>query len=252
MKFKDIAIASLATTLLFWGRGLAQQSAQTQPSTEQPSHNVQAPATPASPTSTENPATTPSPPDSQGAQKRAAKEKHWSGSLVDVTCMAKVISAGRGAGSSETSSKPDVPHFMSPGVNPSPQMGPRTGGPMGPAQGPATTPDQYPVGSPDTSQPDSAQMAKAEKVDDAAKQCVPTASTQTFGLALSDGQVMKFDDQGNAKASEAVKDTAAQPGKKVKAKVTGTMDDNDTVKVASVEVKGGKRSLSPGAAPSGR
>ena len=100
------------------------------------------------------------------------------------------------------------------------------------------------------SQPNSAEMAKAQKFDDAAKQCVATASTQTFGLALSDGKVVKFDQEGDAKASEAVKETTVQPGKKIKAKVTGTMEDNDTVKVASVEVKG-KRSSTPAAAPSG-
>ena len=124
------------------------------------------------------------------------------------------------------------------------------GGPMAPGQGPAT-PNQYPVGNnPDTTVPNSAQMAKAERMDNAVKQCTPSALTQTFGLALSDGQVMKFDEQGNAKATDAVKNTAPEPGKKIKAKVTGIMEENDTVRVASLEVKG-KRSSAPSPASSG-
>lgn len=251
VRFSQGTIVGLAATLLIWGTGFTGQAARGQ--SNAPS-NVQAPATPASPTSTVNPALTPGGTESKETQKGTEKEKHWSGNLVDATCMAKALSAGARAGasgatagSSGATSNPAVPHFLS--GDPAPQMGPRTGGPY-PGQGPAT-PDQYPAGNnTDMSQPNSAQMAKAEKVDNAVKQCTATASTQTFGLALSDGQVMKFDGQGNVKASEAVKDTATQPGKKVKAKVTGTMEENDTVKVASLEVKG-KRSSAPAPASSG-
>jgi hypothetical protein len=86
----------------------------------------------------------------------------------------------------------------------------------------------------------SAQMAKANRIDNAAKQCAASASTQTFGLAMSGGQVVQFDSSGNSKAQEALKDVEMQPGKKIKAKVTGTMENQQTVRVASVEVKGKK------------
>ena len=67
--------------------------------------------------------------------------------------------------------------------------------------------------------------------------CVASPSAQALGLATSDGQVMQFDPAGNTKAKEALKGADVQPGKKVKAKVTGTMEDKTTVKVAAIDVK---------------
>jgi hypothetical protein len=49
---------------------------------------------------------------------------------------------------------------------------------------------------------------------------------------------MQFDPDGNEKAKEALKDADLQPGKKVKAKVTGILEDKTTLKVAEVDVKG--------------
>ena len=90
-----------------------------------------------------------------------------------------------------------------------------------------------------------AQMARASLVDKAVKQCTASESTQEFGLAMSDGQVMQFDPDGNTKAKEALKDAEVQSGKKIKAKVTGvSMVENNyqVLKVASVGIKGrGKR-----------
>jgi hypothetical protein len=86
----------------------------------------------------------------------------------------------------------------------------------------------------------SAQMEKATRIDKAAKQCPASPSTQNFGLAMSGGQVVQFDSSGNSKAQEALKGIEVQPGKKIKAKVTGTMENQQTVRVASVEVKGKK------------
>jgi hypothetical protein len=87
-----------------------------------------------------------------------------------------------------------------------------------------------------------AQTARAEKIDNAVKQCAASPSAQTLGLATSDGQVLQFDQDGNAKAREALKSADVEPGKKIKAKVTGTMENKATVNVASIEIKGkGKR-----------
>ena len=142
IRINRAAIIVLAMTLLIWGRGWAQPSAQQGPSSAPSS--VQEPAAPASPTTTSgtvSPAL-PRTADSSTSSK-PEKERHWSGSLVDATCMAKTISAAEEAGKSPAASNPAVPHFLSPGADP--QMSPRTGGPMGPGQGPATTsPDQYP------------------------------------------------------------------------------------------------------------
>ena len=85
-------------------------------------------------------------------------------------------------------------------------------------------------------------MAQEDRVDTAAKQCPPGPSTQAFGLAMSAGQVVEFDKNGDALARGALKDTTVQSGKKIKAKITGTMENETTVKVASLDVKGkGKR-----------
>ena len=58
---------------------------------------------------------------------------------------------------------------------------------------------------------------------------------------MSNGQMMRFDTEGAAKAREALKDSGTrESGKKVKAKVTGVIESDHTVKVASVDVKAGK------------
>jgi hypothetical protein len=86
-----------------------------------------------------------------------------------------------------------------------------------------------------------ARDAQVERLNNAEKQCAANASTQSLALVTSDGELMRFDADGTAKAREALKDAGApEPGKKVKAKVTGTVENNHTVKVASVDVKTGK------------
>ena len=76
-----------------------------------------------------------------------------------------------------------------------------------------------------------------------ATKCDPTASTTMFALDVA-GKIYKLDDAGNAKAVSAVKnraDRASEPGKpaatQVHAKVTGTKDGDDTIKVESIEVQ---------------
>ena len=73
------------------------------------------------------------------------------------------------------------------------------------------------------------------------QQCPATSSTTAFGLVLGDGKFVKLDDQGNSKASEAIKATALKEGKAPKAKVKGTVE-GDTVKVAEIQVKGQRSS----------
>ena len=92
-------------------------------------------------------------------------------------------------------------------------------------------------------------MARANNVENGAKQCVASVATTAFGLVIAGGQMVRFDDEGNAKTGEALKAVTVEPGKQVKAKVTGTVEGSETVKVASVEIKG-KRS-SPASATQG-
>ena len=73
--------------------------------------------------------------------------------------------------------------------------------------------------------------------------CDPTSTTTTFALFVSD-KAFKLDDAGNAKAVEAVKNRAdrssdpAKPGStQVTAKITGTKDGGDILKVETIEVQ---------------
>jgi hypothetical protein len=177
--------------------------------------------------------------------KEGQKEKHLSGSLVDMGCMAKTLGAETKA-PSQPESAFGVPHLMGWGAT-SPQTGqvPPGGGP-GTMQGPGqrTTDPGLPSDNQiPTSEDQRAQMAKVDRVENAARQCVASPLTQTLGLAMADGQVVQFDQDGCAKAREALKSADVQAGKKIKAKVVGSMEDKTTVNVASIEIKGkGKKS----------
>jgi hypothetical protein len=117
---------------------------------------------------------------------------------------------------------------------------------MGPGQSRqpgALPPGQNPDQNPDISQAQAAQMARADKFDHEAKQCVATASTTAFGLMAPGGQLVRFNNDGNAKAGEVLRTTTVEPGKPVKAKVTGILAGGDTVTVSSVEIKASQRYL---------
>lgn len=197
--------------------------------------------------------------------EKAPKERHWTGTLVDVGCMAKTLGADN-MGSSPGSSL-GVPHLMGwgaatprksldqtpegavvpvaqenfaqagqqPGQPGQPGMVPSGSQPGQPGQ-PGTEP--MPGSSERVPDLNAAEEARANKVNDAARTCAATPSTQTLGLATGEGQVFQFDHDGNAKAQEALKNVDVKPGKKVKAKVTGTLQNGTTVMVASIELKG--------------
>lgn len=197
---------------------------------------------------------------------KAPKEKHWSGLLVDVGCMNKALGA-------ESTSPPQgsmfgAPHLMGWGaalpqktldhapygnVVPASEESFASPGQQQPGQPgqqgtqPAPTP-RGPEPMPGTTErlpdPTSAAEARANKVNDAAKVCAASSSTETVGLATGEGQVLNFDSAGIAKAKAALKSADLQPGKQPKAKVTGTLQDQSTVMVASIEMKrAGKQAL---------
>ena len=73
--------------------------------------------------------------------------------------------------------------------------------------------------------------------------CDPTSSTTAFAL-VAGGKSYKLDDAGNAKAMEAMKNRAdrstnpnAPQSTSVAAKVTGTKDGDNTIKVDSIQVQ---------------
>lgn len=218
--------------LLVWASGSTSLAARTQ--------DTEAPSTGSSNrSSTQNQAAI------STNQHNREKQKRWSGNLVDANCMAKVMS-GAATATDQDSSRPDagsrqreLPEPMP--ENPPPQPDRSASPRMEPGQSRQTgalPPGQNPDQNPDISQAQAAEMARANKVDDEAKQCVASAETTVFGLVLPGGQVVRFDDEGNAKTGKALKTVTVEPGKRVKAKVTGTLEGGETVKVSSVEIKG--------------
>ncbi len=73
--------------------------------------------------------------------------------------------------------------------------------------------------------------------------CDPSSSTTSFALVAS-GKAYKLDSEGNTKAAEAMKNRADRstnpntpPSGAVNAKVTGTKDGDDTIKVESIDIQ---------------
>lgn len=198
--------------------------------------------------------------------KSSAKGKHWTGILVDVGCMSKTLGAenmvipagpvfgaphliGWGAAIPQKT----LDHAPSGNVLPAEQesfMPPGQQQPGQPGQQgtmPSTAP-RNPEPVPGTMEqlpdPTNGAQARATRVNDDARMCAASRSTETVGLATGEGQVFQFDQDGNAKAKTALKAADIPPGKKIKAKVTGTLQDQSTVMVAAIEIKGAGKQAS--------
>jgi len=77
-------------------------------------------------------------------------------------------------------------------------------------------------------------MCKGKDLANHTKSCNVSCAAGGFGLVLSDGKFVKFNETGNAKALAAIKATAKE--KDLKAKVTGTLD-GEVIKVQSIEIQ---------------
>ena len=77
-------------------------------------------------------------------------------------------------------------------------------------------------------------MCKDKDLASHTRDCAISCARSGFGLVLSDGKFLKFDESGNAKALAALK--ASKKQSDLKAKVTGSMDGN-VLKVESVELE---------------
>jgi hypothetical protein len=85
--------------------------------------------------------------------------------------------------------------------------------------------------------------AKCYEQSKSATTCDPTSSTTMFALMVAD-KPFTLDETGNTKASEALKnradrasDPSQPPSTKVMAKITGTKDGDNTLKVETVELR---------------
>jgi len=244
---RTIIFSLCAACLLFAGGLWGQSGSQTaqEPTTQNPQ--------------TQSPAQTQSQPQSQSEQQPAdtntqpKKLKKLSGKLVDAPCMVKGLSSMQGGGANSPGNTAEP----APGATQAPkgnsfagsgdpgqvagqaQPGAQGQSPAGQAQPPGaqgpSTPAQYPSAGqqgPAISGPTPAERA--------AEQCPATASTTAFGL-ITDGKFVKLDDQGNSKATEAIKSATLKEGKAPKAKIKGTLE-GDTVRVAEIQVKGQRSS----------
>jgi hypothetical protein len=234
-----LTVSSVVLSVLLWGSSWTAQG-----SAAQSQGDAQA---------TEN--QTPAAKSGSTAKRKTEKEKHWSGSLVDANCMVNAMSSPTGATdqirpNAGTPQREWLTEGSGQTTSPSPQMGPA----QSPRQTGALPPGQNPDQNPDISQTQAAQMARADKLDKEVRQCVATAATTVFGLVPADGQMVKFDDEGNSKAGEALRAATLEPGKPVKAKVTGVPAAGDTVNVSAVEIKGkaGKHASQASATQGGR
>jgi len=76
-------------------------------------------------------------------------------------------------------------------------------------------------------------MCKGSDLAGHTTKCALNCSKGGYGLVLSDGTFVKFNEAGNAKALAALKATTKD--KDIKAKVSGTLD-NDVIKVQTIEI----------------
>src|SRR5215813_11335527 len=77
-------------------------------------------------------------------------------------------------------------------------------------------------------------MCKNKDLASHTTKCAIGCAKSGYGLVLSDGKFVKFDETGNAKTLAALK--ASSKEKDLKAKVSGSVD-GDTVVVSSIELE---------------
>lgn len=77
-------------------------------------------------------------------------------------------------------------------------------------------------------------MCKGKDVANHTRQCALNCAKGGYGLVLSDGKFVKFDEAGNAMALSKLKNSTKD--KDLKAKVTGSLD-GEVIQVATIELQ---------------
>ncbi len=202
------------------------------------------------------------PPQSRGPKDprpvlpgKAQKPRKWTGSLVDADCMSKALR--RVSGIDEALFPDPLSEFWQTLQDSQRAEQERNSGGWSP-QGQPQTPSRAAWsresdGEPDASErqiaTQTAQLQKAKMLENVATACTPRRPTMHYGLLISSGTLLKFDAAGDFKAKEAIEISPVEPGKTFKVKVTGIVEADDTVRVASIELKG---RIPPPRASSGR
>jgi len=77
-------------------------------------------------------------------------------------------------------------------------------------------------------------MCKNNDLASHTRECALSCAKSGYGIVLSDGKFIKFDERGNAKTLATLK--AASKEKDLKAKVSGTLKD-DVIQVDSIQIE---------------
>lgn len=77
-------------------------------------------------------------------------------------------------------------------------------------------------------------MCKNNDLASHTRECALSCAKSGYGIVLSDGKFIKFDERGNAKALATLK--AATKEKDLKAKVSGVLKD-DVIQVDSIQIE---------------
>ena len=77
-------------------------------------------------------------------------------------------------------------------------------------------------------------MCKNNDLASHTRECALSCAKSGYGIVLSDGKFIKFDERGNAKALATLK--AATKEKDLKAKVTGALN-GEVIKVQAIELQ---------------
>jgi len=77
-------------------------------------------------------------------------------------------------------------------------------------------------------------MCKNNDLASHTRECALSCAKSGYGIVLSDGKFIKFDERGNAKTLATLKATSKE--KDLKAKVSGTLKD-DVIQVDSIQIE---------------
>jgi len=169
---------------------------------------------------------------------------HWKGTLVDASCAAGAKSTSSTSSTTDQSTTPTTDQAGSANrssvTNQSgttPDQGGITTGTQNP---PATTTSSDQNASGQTTSVDTGRHHKGRRNRDASQteNCPVSSSTSMFALKTQDGQLLRFDSVGNARAAAELKNKQKwtkdlAEGKPIRAKVDGIMS-GDTVTVTDV------------------
>jgi len=172
------------------------------------------------------------------------KVRKWTGSLVDAGCMSSALRREPGSSEEALFADPLSEYWQTvqSSQRTDQEHDSRAWSPQGQPQTPSQTAwSKDSEGEPDASErqlaAQRAQLKLADMLAQTVKACSPSGPTTRFGLVVS-GQLLRFDATGDFRAKEAISAGAIEPGKAVKAKVIGVIEAENTVRVASIEIKG--------------